>query len=83
MAQPFQGSDLNPATVKSGQGGATPREYNKHQRHPARDRHSQQALAFLAMEATRLSSTSAIIEARLEKYGADRVKAATNISQLP
>jgi len=67
----------------SGQGGPSPREYNKHQRHPARNRHSQQALAFLAMEATRLAGTSAQVEKALEKYGADRVKAATNISQLP
>ncbi len=84
MAQPFQGCDLNPATVKSGQGGATPREYNKHERHAnsARQRHSQQAAAFLAVEATRLSGTTAQVAAALDKYGADRIKAATDISQL-
>jgi hypothetical protein len=49
----------------------------------ARLRHSQQQLAFLAAQATRLSSTSAIIFTKLETYGAARVKAATNLSQLP
>ncbi len=82
--QPFQGSDIDPTKNKSGE-GTSPREYNKHQRHaPFKElRHSQQALAFLAAQATRLSSTSAVIYAKLTKYGADRVKAATDISQLP
>ncbi len=83
--QPFHGSDLDPSKDKSGQGGASPREYNKHQRHaPFNElRHSQQALAFLAAQATRLSSTSAVIYAKLTKYGADRVKAAANLAALP
>ena len=90
MAGPFQGSDINPATVKSGQGGGSPREYNLHQRHAklARMRHGNnnkqaQLSAFLAAIATKLSSTATIIFAKVTKYGATRVKAATNISQLP
>jgi len=73
------------ANQLSGQTTPSPREYNKHQRHApyARLRHSQQAIAFLAAQAARLSSTAATIYAKLTKYGADRVKAATNISQLP
>lgn len=75
----------NVNTDKSGQPGATPREYNKHQRHAkfANDRHSQQSKAFLAAQAARLSSTAAVIFAKLTKYGSARVKAATNLSQLP
>ena len=69
----------------SGQTGASPREYDRHRRHDVdgRRRHSQQLAAFLAMEATRLSGTTTQVEHALDKYGADRVKAATNISQLP
>lgn len=85
MAGPFQGSDLNPATVKSGQAGASPREYDNHRRHDkdGRRRHSQQEAAFVAMEATRLSGTTTQVEDALDKYGAARVKGATDISQLP
>lgn len=70
---------------KSGQPGPSPREYTRHRRHDtyARDRHSQQENAFLAAQAARLSSTAAVIFAKLTKYGSARVKAATNLSQLP
>ena len=73
------------ANQLSGQTGPSPREYDKHRRHDVdgRRRHSQQLTAFLAAQATRLSSTAAVIEDKLDKYGADRVKAATNLSQLP
>jgi hypothetical protein len=73
------------ANQLSGQTGPSPREYANHMRRApyARLRHSQQQLAFLAAQATRLSSTSAIIFTKLETYGAARVKAATNLSQLP
>lgn len=73
------------ANQLSGQGGASPREYNKHQRYSKLGRlgHAQQLTAFLASIATKLTSTSAVIFAKVTKYGADRVKAATNISQLP
>jgi len=64
-----------------------PRSYREHERHDSfvrsGDRHSKQFKTFLAAEATRLSSTSATIFAKVEKYGVERVKAATNISQLP
>jgi hypothetical protein len=42
-----------------------------------------QALAFLAAQAARLSTTNAVVEAKLIKYGADRVKAAANLAALP
>jgi hypothetical protein len=73
------------ANQLSGQTGNSPREYDKHRRHDidGRRRHSPQLTAFLAAQATRLSSTAAVIEDKLDKYGADRVKAATNLSQLP
>ena len=67
----------------SGQTGASPREYDRHRRHTARNRHSQQALAFLAAQAARLSTPNAVVEAKLIKYGADRVKAAANLAALP
>jgi hypothetical protein len=75
---------------KSGQTGPSPREYNKHQRHAkfSHSRHSAQALAFLDAEAVRLLGSAsganvAEMFAKLTKYGSARVKAATNISQLP
>jgi hypothetical protein len=89
MAGPFQGSDLNPALDKSGQGGSSPRCYSKHQRHRlfARVRTgADQLSAFLAATAARLGGgavTTAVVFAKVAKYGAARVKAATNISQLP
>lgn len=69
----------------SGQTGPSPMSYAKHLRYSpyARFRHSKQLAAFLALYATKLSSTAATIYAKLVKYGAARVKAATNISQLP
>jgi hypothetical protein len=73
------------ATNTSGLLGAASREYNGHQRHAkfARLRHDNQRLAWLTRIATKLSSTTTIIFARLTKYGARRVGSATNISQLP
>jgi hypothetical protein len=75
---------------KSGQTGASPREYSNHQRHSTvgKLRHSAQAKAFLSAEAVRLLGSASVantneIFAKLTKYGATRVKAATNISQLP
>lgn len=79
------GSDINPSTVRSGQPGASPREYDHHRRHDkdGRRRHDDQKSAFYAAQATRLSTTAAVIETKLDKYGAARIKAATNLSQLP
>ncbi len=72
----------------SGQTGASPREYNSHQRHSnlARRRHDAgdgQLFAFLTLIATALSTTTAIAFAKVTKYGAATVKAATSLSQLP
>lgn len=73
------------ANQLSGQTGPSPRCHRNHERHDkfARERHSKQFLAFLAAQATRLSSTSAVVFAKVEKYGADRVKAAANLAALP
>jgi hypothetical protein len=73
----------------SGQTAATPREYNRHQRHSvlSRLRHSnkrqRQLGAFLAAQATRLSSTAAVVFAKVTKYGAAKVKAAANLAAIP
>lgn len=82
------GSDLSTTLNVSGQPGPSPRENNSYQRHSlfAKRRHdvvSGQFGAFLSSIATKLTSTSAIIFAKVTKYGVDRVKAASNISQLP
>lgn len=73
------------ANQLSGQTGPSPRCHKNHERHDrfARVRHSQQEIAFLAAQATRLSSTSAVIFAKVVKYGADRVKAAALLTDLP
>jgi len=71
----------------SGQTGASPREYNSHQRYSKiarRARHpGTQLAAFLAAQATRLTSTSAVVFAKVTKYGAARVKAAANLAAIP
>ena len=79
------GSDLSTSLNKSGQPGASPREHNNHQRRSslARRRHDDQLAAFLAAQATRLSTTSAIVFAKLTKYGSTRVRAAANLAALP
>jgi hypothetical protein len=62
-----------------------PRCHLEHDRHDefSRDRHSKQLNAFLTEQALRLSSNAETIFLKVQKYGAERVKAATNISQLP
>lgn len=69
----------------SGQTGASPQCHRNHERHDrfARTRHSHQFAAFLAAQATRLGSTSAVIFAKVEKYGATRVKGAPNLAAIP
>lgn len=75
------------ANQLSGQTGPSPREYSAHRRHShfAERRHDDQAAAFLAQQATRLGggATSAIVFAKIAKYGAARVKAAVNLAALP
>jgi hypothetical protein len=63
----------------------TPRSYVQHLRHgaKARVRHAHQFTAFLAAQATRLSSTAATVFAKLKKYPAQEVKAAASLSDLP
>jgi len=83
------GSDLSTSLNKSGQTAPTPREYNRHQRHAkfARFRHTSGAVtgqlgAFCAAQATRLSSTSALVFAKLVKNTAARIKAAATFGSL-
>lgn len=72
-------------------GSATvaPREYNSHQRHSkiARRRHDGAATSqlgkFLAVQALRLTLTTAQIFAKVTKYGAARVKAAVSSASIP
>ena len=63
---------------------ASPRENKRHQRYAnfSRLNHSKQELSFLATEATRLSTTSALIFHALDSYTADQIRAATNKSQI-
>lgn len=83
------GSDLSTSLNKSGQAAATPREYSAHQRYSklARLRHDNKAQrqlgAFLAAQATRLTSTAAVVFAKVTKYGAAKVKAAANLAAIP
>jgi hypothetical protein len=73
------------ANQLSGQTGATPRTYQAHTRYArfARVRYANQTPAYLALIATKLTSTAAVIFAKIKKYGYARVNAATNLSQLP
>jgi hypothetical protein len=79
------GSDLSTSLNKSSQTGASPREYNSHQRHSsaAKRRHDDQLAAFLSAQATRLTLTTAQVFAKVTKYGAARVKAAANSAAIP
>lgn len=64
-----------------------PRAYDRHQRHrkfaTLARKGANQFNAFLAAQATRLSSTSSVIFTKLQKYSAAKIKSATNVSQLP
>lgn len=63
-----------------------PRAYSRHQRYRklARIRSgADQFSAFLAAQATRLSSTTTTIFGKLQTYTADKIRSATNISQIP
>lgn len=74
------------APLYSGQTGATPRTYARHQRYRKFARvlaGANQFSALLAAQATRLSSTSAVVFAKITKYGTDKVKAAVNLAALP
>lgn len=69
-------------------GGFTvsPRAYSRHQRHRKFARvltGANQFSAFLAAQATRLSSSSTVLFGKLGKYSAAKIASATNVSQLP
>ena len=69
----------------SGQTGPSPRCHRKHDRYAtfARVKAGQdQFSAFLAAQATRLSTTSSAIFTFLKKNTADRIKAAANTGSL-
>lgn len=73
------------ANQLSGQTGPSPRCYSRHQRTRkfARVRlGADQFSAFLAKQATRLSSTSAVIFAKLPKNTANRVTRAGSLGSL-
>lgn len=65
--------------------GTAPREYDAHERHTnaAKRRKSGQRAEWLAVQATRLSSTSAVIAAKLLKYNEDQIEAASSLSAIP
>ena len=63
----------------------SPREYDRHERYRNAARYRKpgtQRAAFLAEQATRLSSTSAVIANKLKTYTADQIRAAANIGAL-
>jgi hypothetical protein len=64
---------------------ASPRLYKRHQRHSqdGRLRHSKQFGEFLEVEATRLSTTTDVLYAKLDTYTADQIRAASSLSDLP
>lgn len=68
-------------TVKT----AAPRLYGRHVRHRAfaRIRHHDQELAWLAVQANRLSTTTAIVYAKLSKYTTEKIMSAANLAAIP
>jgi hypothetical protein len=73
------------ANQLSGQTGSSPRTYTKHQRHRQFARvkaGADQFSAFLAAQATRLSTTTSAIFTFLKKNTADRIRKAANTGQL-
>jgi hypothetical protein len=73
------------ANQLSGQTGASQRCYRKHERHATFARvkiGENQFSAFLAAQATRLTSSSTAIFTFLKKNTADRIRKATSTGQL-
>jgi hypothetical protein len=56
---------------------ASSRLYKRHQRYARQDRlnHSKQELEWLNVQATRLSTTAAVVFAALDSYTADQIEA--------
>lgn len=70
----------------SGQSGPSPKCYTKHQRHRRFARigiGANQFSAYLAAQATRLTSTSSVVFGKLNKYKAVTVTAAANLAAIP
>ncbi len=64
---------------------ASPQSHSQHQRNRrlARVRHSRQFEEYLTVQAARLSTTTTVIFAKLDKYTADTIKAAANLAAIP
>lgn len=64
---------------------AAPRLFGRHVRHRvvARVRHNQQELAWLAIQANRLSTTVAIVYGKLSKYTTEKIMSAANLAAIP
>jgi hypothetical protein len=64
---------------------ASPQSHSQHQRNRrlARVRHSRQFEEFLTTQAARLTSTTAVIFAKLTHYTADQIKAAASLAAIP
>jgi hypothetical protein len=74
------------ANQLSGQSGPSPRCYSQHQRHRRFARvgnGANQFSAYLAAQATRLTSTSSAVFGKLSKYKAKTVTAAANLAAIP
>lgn len=63
----------------------SPRLDKRHQRYSRTERHarSQQQNEFLRVQAARLSTTTAVVFAKLNKYTAERITKAANLAALP
>lgn len=63
----------------------SPRLYKRHQRHDtaSRESHSQQEQEFLRVQAARLSTTAAIVFAKLTSYSAEQIAGAANLAAIP
>lgn len=63
----------------------SPRLDKRHTRHASDARHgrSQQENEFLRVQAARLSTTKAILFAKLSKYSAEQIASAASLSAIP
>lgn len=61
-----------------------PRTYRRHMRHAKLARKTgDQFNKFLSTQATRLTTTAAVVFARIKKYSANRVAKAVNLAAIP
>ena len=63
---------------------SAPREYKRHQRYSkfAQFRNSRQEKEFLRVQSDRLSTTQAVLFAKLNTYPADQIQAASTLGAL-